>query len=95
MCYSVHLASYIPVIIGIFTSLASTLLNIFQVWIADVDVTSGYKFTLRNKSYNGDQSAGSVLSINYWITFSGSDLPRVTNASINGIIMCLDLTKYE
>lgn len=61
----------------------------FQVWVADPSATPSNTITLTNKSYNGFQTAGNTLIIDFIATFSG-EKPYVTSITFNGTPLCLN-----
>ncbi|KAK4290658.1 hypothetical protein Pmani_036457 [Petrolisthes manimaculis] len=60
----------------------------FRVWIADPSTTTGTTLTLTNKSYNGNQAQGAILTIDFIVTYTGVK-PAVTTLTFNGTPLCL------
>ncbi|KAK8384970.1 hypothetical protein O3P69_014502 [Scylla paramamosain] len=65
----------------------SSTVTQFQVWTADASATPSSTITLTNKSYNGMQTAGNTLTINFIASYSGAK-PEVTSITFNGTPLC-------
>ncbi|KAK3889365.1 hypothetical protein Pcinc_006635 [Petrolisthes cinctipes] len=59
-----------------------------RVWIANPSTTTGRTVTLTNKSYNGNQAQGSILKIDFIVSYTGVK-PAVTSLTFNGSPLCL------
>ncbi|KAK3889363.1 hypothetical protein Pcinc_006633 [Petrolisthes cinctipes] len=60
----------------------------FRVWIANPSTTTGRTVTLTNKNYNGNQAQGSILKIDFIVSYTGVK-PAVTSLTFNGSPLCL------
>ncbi|MPC16854.1 Endoglucanase A [Portunus trituberculatus] len=67
----------------------SSAVSQFQVWVADALPTSSTIVTLTNKSYNGMQTAGNTLTINFIASYVGTK-PQVTSITFNDSLLCID-----
>lgn len=65
----------------------SSTVTQFQVWDADASGAPASTITLTNKQYNGVQTAGNTLTINFIASYSGTK-PKVTSITFNGTPLC-------